>query len=61
MSYFSKKSVVVAQESSYGTNRVGVDVVVGGGGGDSGGSSYQYIPKKKRLCRRCGQTIQPSF
>ena len=60
MSYFSKKSVVVAQESSYGTNRVGVDVVVDGGGG-GGGSSYQYIPKKKRLRRRCGQTIQPSF
>ena len=40
MSYFSKKSVVVAQESSYGTNRVGVDdfVVVGGGN--------QYNPKK---------------
>ena len=42
MSYFSKKSVVVAQESSYGTNRVGFDVVVVDGG-DGGG--YQHIPK----------------
>ena len=43
MSYFSKKSVVVAQESSYGTNRVGFDVFVVVDGGDGGG--YQHIPK----------------
>ena len=44
MSYFSKKSVVVAQESSYGTNRVGFDVFVVVDGGDDGGG-YQHIPK----------------
>ena len=40
MSYFSKKSVVVAQESSYGTNRVRFEVFVVVGGG------IQYNPKK---------------
>ena len=44
MSYFSKKSVVVAQESSYGTNRVGFDVFVVFDDGYDGGS-YQHIPK----------------
>ena len=51
MSYFSKKSVVVAQESSYGTNRVGFDVPVVYGS-DGGGYSQDKL-KNMKCCLSC--------
>ena len=49
MSYFSKKSVVVAQESSYGTNRVGFDVFVVYGSDDGGGYSQDKLKKIRHV------------